>query len=126
MAIVVDEYGCITGLITIEDVLEQIVGNIEDEHDTPENPSIRKHGNHIYSVKALTTIGEFNTFFNANLVAEEVETIGGLIMKNLGHLPERGESIQIDNFNFKVLKGDNRRIYLLQVIIERNHNVKES
>jgi magnesium and cobalt transporter len=124
MAIVVDEYGGITGLITIEDVLEQIVGNIEDEHDTPENPTIRKHGNHIYSVKALTTIEEFNTFFNVNLETEDVETIGGLIMKNLGHLPKRGESIQIDNFNFKILKADNRRIHLLQVIIEQKKSTE--
>lgn len=120
MAIVVDEYGGITGLITIEDVLEQIVGNIEDEHDTPESPTIRKHGKNIYTVKALTTIEEFNSFFQVNLEEHEVETIGGLVMKKFGYLPKRSETIQINNFKIKILKADNRRIQLLQVIIEQN------
>ncbi len=120
MAIVVDEYGSIIGLITIEDVLEQIVGNIEDEHDAPDSLLIRKHSNHIYSVKALTTIDEFNDFFNIKLENNEVETIGGLVMKNFAHLPKRGESIQIDNLIFKVLKADNRRIHWLQVISDKN------
>ena len=124
MAIVVDEYGGITGLITIEDVLEQIVGNIEDEHDTPESSIIKKHGNHIYSVKAATTLTEFNTFFSTNLANKEVETIGGLVIKKFGYLPKRGESMQIENCNFKVLKADNRRIHWLQLIIQSN-SIKE-
>jgi magnesium and cobalt transporter len=120
MAIVVDEYGGVTGLITIEDVLEQIVGNIEDEHDTPDSPLIKKHGNHIYSVKALTTIEEFNTFFSVTFQDDGVETIGGLVIKKFGHLPKRGEAIQIEAFNFKILKADNRRIHWLQVITQPN------
>ena len=120
MAIVADEYGGVTGLITIEDVLEQIVGNIEDEHDSPDSPLIRKHGNQIYSVKALTDIEEFNTFFNTKLASDEVDTIGGLVMKNFGHLPKRGESTKINNLTFKILKADNRRIHWLQLIIDQN------
>ena len=120
MAIVVDEYGGVTGLITIEDVLEQIVGNIKDEHDTTDSPLIKKHANHIYSIKGLTPLEEFNVFFNAELNNDEIETIGGLVIKNFGHLPRRGESIQIGDFNFKILKADNRRIHWLQVITQHN------
>ena len=124
MAIVVDEYGGVTGLITIEDVLEQIVGNIEDEHDTPDSPFIRRHGNHIYSIKALTPIEEFNTFFNANLDVNSADTIGGLVMQHLGHLPKHGEAIELHNFTFKVLKADTRRIHWLQIIIPPEQNQK--
>lgn len=120
IAIVADEYGGVTGLITIEDVLEQIVGNIEDEHDSPDSPLIRKHSNQIYSVKALTDIDEFNTFFNTKLASDELDTIGGLVMQNFGYLPKRGEVTKINNLIFKILKADNRRIHWLQLTIDQN------
>jgi magnesium and cobalt transporter len=115
MAIVVDEYGRITGLITIEDVLEQIVGEIEDEHDTDSTPSISPQAEGTFTVKALTPIEDFNAYFDCSLGEEDVETIGGLIMRNMGRLPKRGESVKVDGFNFTVLRADNRRIYLLSV-----------
>lgn len=120
MAIVVDEYGGVTGLITIEDVLEQIVGNIEDEHDTPDSPFIRRHSNHTYSIKALTPIEDFNAYFKTHLSNHDADTIGGLIMQHLGHLPKLGEIVKIDDFTFKVLKTDARRIHWLQVIVPDN------
>lgn len=115
MAIVVDEYGRITGLITIEDVLEQIVGEIEDEHDTDSTPSINPQAEGVYTIKALTTIEEFNNYFNTALDVEDVETIGGLVMRTMGRMPKRGESLRIGDFQFTVLRADNRRIYLLSV-----------
>lgn len=115
MAIVVDEYGRITGLITIEDVLEQIVGEIEDEHDTDSTPSISPQAEGTFAVKALTPLEDFNAYFNCNLDEENVETIGGLVMRTMGRLPKRGENVKINDFNFTVLKSDNRRIYLLSV-----------
>lgn len=114
IAIVVDEYGGVSGLITIEDVLEQIVGDIEDEHDIDKDVPIRKHKKNYYSIKAITPIEEFNEFFNTHLRDDEFDTIGGLVSKSFGHLPKRGETITIDGVPFTVLRANNRRIQLLQ------------
>lgn len=115
MAIVVDEYGGVAGMVTIEDVLEQIVGEIEDEHDVEESTYVLEHGEGRYTVKALTPIEDFNEFFGTTFSDEEFDTIGGLLLNRLGHLPKRGESAEIDHLAFKVLRADSRRIYLLQV-----------
>lgn len=122
MAIVVDEYGGVAGLVTIEDVLEQIVGEIEDEYDVDEDKFIMKYSNDHYSVKALTPIDEFNEYFNASLDESEFDTIGGLVMKSFGHMPARGESVKIDKYNFTVLRADNRRIHLLQLTLGDNNS----
>jgi magnesium and cobalt transporter len=116
IAIVVDEYGGVAGLITIEDVLEQIVGDIEDEYDFDEavdNIVQEKRG--IYRVKALTEIADFNTAFGTTFSDEEFDTVGGLVLKRFGRVPKRGEQLMIDALNFRVLRADGRRIYLLQV-----------
>jgi magnesium and cobalt transporter len=113
MAIVVDEYG-VTGLITIEDVIEEIVGEIEDEYDIDEEENIFLHGRDRYTVKATTQIEEFNHHFNTNLSDEEYDTIGGLIINDFGHLPKRGETIDFSGFNVKVLRADRRRLQLLR------------
>lgn len=117
MAIVVDEYGNVSGLLTIEDVLEQIVGDIEDEHDTQTDVYIRKHKDTTYSIKAFTPIEEFNAFFDTQLKDDEYDTIGGLVLQALGHLPKRGESITIEGIPFKVLRASNRRIQVLQTTL---------
>lgn len=115
MAIVIDEYGHVAGLVTIEDVLEQIVGDIEDEYDIGEEDKIKKHDDVTYTVKASTPIEEFNEYFGSDLKTDEYDTIGGLLLKGFEHLPKRGETIKIDRFRFKVLHSDNRRIHLLEV-----------
>lgn len=115
MAIVVDEYGKIAGLVTIEDVLEQIVGDIEDEHDFDDENYIKKQSETTYIVKAITPIEDFNEYFEANLDDSESDTVGGILLKAFGHLPNRGENIIYQNFRFKVLHADNRRIRLLRV-----------
>ncbi|MGM0450995.1 MAG: HlyC/CorC family transporter [Pseudomonadota bacterium] len=115
MAIVVDEYGGVAGLITIEDVLEQIVGDIEDEHDVDDDDQIREREHGIYAVKAQTPIEEFNEFFGTDLDEEAFDTIGGLMLKEFGRLPRRGETTAVDRFRFKVLNADNRKIRLIQV-----------
>lgn len=115
MAIVVDEYGGVAGLVTIEDVLEQIVGEIEDEHDVDEDTYIMDHGDNQYTVKALTPIEDFNESFATDFSDEETDTIGGLVMRTLGHLPKRGEILEMDQLQFKVLRADNRRIHLMHV-----------
>jgi magnesium and cobalt transporter len=120
MAVVIDEYGGVTGLVTIEDVLEEIVGDIEDEYDTDDDQVIKKHNENSYYVKALTPIEEFNEYFNANLDDKEAETIGGLVLRGFGHLPKRGESIVIDQYKFKIMRADNRRIHLLHVIPDKS------
>ena len=125
MAIVVDEYGGVAGLVTIEDVLEQIVGEIVDEHDIEEDTYIKKHNDNVYAVKALTPIEEFNHYFFANFSDEEFDTIGGLVMHRFGRLPRRGEVISIDRFRFKVLNADSRRIHLLQVTGRRGVGVQD-
>lgn len=117
MAIVVDEYGGVAGLITIEDVLEQIVGEIEDEHDVEEDDgNIRPFSDNGYIVKALTPIEDFNEFFDVGLPDDLFDTIGGLVTQRFGHLPQKEEQVDLDGFSFKVLSADNRRIRLLQVI----------
>jgi len=117
MAIVVDEYGGVSGLVTIEDVLEQIVGEIVDEHDIDEDTFIKDHGEQNYTIKALTPIEDFNEYFQCNLSQDEFDTVGGLLLNRMGHLPIRGELIQIDGFNFKILRADNRRIHLLYMTV---------
>lgn len=115
MAIVVDEYGGVAGLITIEDVLEQIVGDIEDEHDVDDNDQIREREHGIYAIKAQTPIEDFNEFFGTELDEDAFDTVGGLMLKEFGRLPRRGETTTVDRFRLKVLNADNRRIRLIQV-----------
>jgi magnesium and cobalt transporter len=117
MAIVVDEYGDAAGLVTIEDVLEQIVGEIEDEHDFGEEEYIFRKSDTEYTIKALTPIDEFNDYFYADLDDGQFETVGGLIVHHLGHVPKRGEQVQIGRFRFIVLRADNRRVHLLKLIL---------
>jgi len=115
MAIVVDEYGGVAGLVTIEDVLEQIVGEIEDEHDEEEDEiGIVKRNDGAYVVKALTAVEDFNEHFQAGF-NDEMDTIGGIVMTAFGHVPRRGERISINQFEFEVLRADSRRIHLLKV-----------
>jgi magnesium and cobalt transporter len=115
MAIVIDEYGDLAGLCTIEDVLEQIVGEIEDEHDTEDEAFIKTLDDSSHTVKALTLIEDFNEFFGSNFSAEEFDTIGGVVLSKFGRIPQRDDSIQIGGFMFKVLNADNRQIRLLHV-----------
>lgn len=113
MAIVVDEYG-IAGLVTIEDIIEEIVGEIEDEHDFDEEAFIEQHGGNRYTVQAITPIDEFNDYFGAQLDHDDYETIGGLVINEFGYLPKRGEMIELTGYNVKVLRADKRRIQLLR------------
>jgi magnesium and cobalt transporter len=115
MAIVIDEYGDLAGLCTIEDVLEQIVGEIEDEHDTDDEVFIKTMDGNQFTVKALTPIAEFNEFFDSDFPEEDFDTIGGLVLSQFGRIPQREESMKIGGFLFKVLNADNRQIRLLHV-----------
>ncbi|MDH3532511.1 MAG: CBS domain-containing protein [Gammaproteobacteria bacterium] len=119
MAIVVDEYGGVAGLLTIEDVLEEIVGEIDDEHDPEEAEFIRaegeRNGKPCFAVRALTRVEDFNEFFESDLDDEEYDTIGGLVMHELGRLPRRGEKVRFGGFEFAIVKADRRRIDSLQV-----------
>jgi magnesium and cobalt transporter len=119
MAVVVDEYGGVAGLLTIEDVLEEIVGEIEDEHDDEEVEFIRpdgdRNGRPSFAVRALTRIEDFNEYFTCELDDEEYDTVGGLVMHQLGRLPRRGEKVHFGGFEFAVIKADKRRIDALQV-----------
>ncbi len=116
MAIVVDEYGGVSGLVTIEDILEEIVGEIEDETDFEGNDNfIRKLNQRDYLIKALTPIEDFNGFFDASLNDEEYDTIGGLLMREFGHLPRRNEIATISDYRFRVLNADSRQIHLLRM-----------
>ena len=115
MAIVVDEYGGVSGLVTIEDVIEEIVGEIADEYDTDEDQTIRREGDRQFVVQALTRVQEFNQHFDTRFSDEEYDTIGGLVMHQFGRLPRRGEAVTIDGLEFKVLRADRRRIDQLRV-----------
>jgi magnesium and cobalt transporter len=116
LAMVVDEYGGVCGLVTIEDVIEQIVGEIDDEHDVEDDQTIRRESDREFSVRALTPIAEFNEYFGTAFSDEEYDTIGGLLMQEFGRLPRRGETIQIGELEFRILRADRRRIDLLRVI----------
>ncbi|MDY6991997.1 MAG: transporter associated domain-containing protein [Pseudomonadota bacterium] len=115
MAIVVDEYSGVAGLITIEDVIEQIVGNIDDEHDIDDKIFIRPSHKDTYLVRALTPIEEFNDYFKTQFSDEEFDTMSGLLLQAFGHLPKRGESIELNGFHFEVVRASGRRIHLLRV-----------
>ena len=117
MAIVVDEYGAAAGLVTIEDVLEQIVGDIEDEHDFDEADYVYQRSIRSFTVKALMPIDEFNEYFATDLDKGEFDTIGGLIAHTLGHVPKRGDVIDLQGFRFNILRADNRRAHLLKLLI---------
>ncbi len=116
LAIVVDEYGGIAGLITIEDVLEQIVGEIEDEHDpVDDDGNIRPFDDNAFLVKALTELEDFDQYFPTNFDKYDFDTVGGIVTQRFGHLPQKDEEIIIDNFKFKILSSEHRRIRLLHV-----------
>ncbi len=115
MAVVIDEYGGVAGLVTIEDVLEQIVGDIEDEHDVDDDSFIKQVGENEFIVKALTPIEDFNEHFGSDFSEREFDTIGGIVMQGFGHLPKRNEQLSLQGFSFRILNADNRRIRLLKV-----------
>jgi len=120
MAIVVDEYGGVSGLLTIEDVLEQIVGDIGDEYDVDEGEGIRKEAERVFAVPALTRIEEFNSTFGTRFSDDEFDTIGGLVLHELGRMPRRGEAIEIGGIELKVVRADRRRIETLRVTTARD------
>ncbi|MEM7357500.1 MAG: CBS domain-containing protein [Pseudomonadota bacterium] len=116
MAVVVDEYGAVAGLVTIEDVLEQIVGDIEDEHDFEEEESmIRTLDDGETIIKAVLPVDEFNEHFSSNLIETASDTVGGLISQTLGHVPQRGEITEIDDIQFEIVHADSRRVHLISI-----------
>ncbi|WP_107851575.1 CNNM family magnesium/cobalt transport protein CorC [Oceanimonas marisflavi] len=126
MAIVVDEFGGVSGLVTIEDILELIVGDIEDEYDAEESAEIRQISKRVYSVAALTDIEDFNDFFHTEFSDEEADTVGGMVMHAFGHLPGKGEQVELGGFVFKVAHADRRRLLQLQVKIPDNQETSSS
>src|SRR3984885_2989011 len=117
VALVVDEYGGVSGLVTIEDVIEQIVGEIDDEFDVEDDHNIRKEAERQFTVRGVTRIDEFNEYFGAHLSEEEgFDTVAGLLMKEFGRLPRRGDAATIDGFEFRVTRADRRRIDALRVV----------
>ena len=117
IAVVYDEYANISGIVTIEDVLEQIIGDIEDEYDIHEDDFIKQHTDGSYTVKALTPIEDFNEQFGCHFSDRYVDTVGGVVLGQFGHLPKRDETVVVDGFNFKVLNADSRRIHLLELVL---------
>jgi magnesium and cobalt transporter len=115
MAVVVDEYGGVSGLCTIEDVIEQIVGDIDDEHDIDDDEDIFDEGGGAYLVRALTRIDEFNEYFGTGFDDSDYDTVGGLVIHRLGRLPRRGEDVVVDGWHFRVLRATRRRIDMLQL-----------
>lgn len=120
MAIAIDEFGGVSGLVTIEDILELIVGDIEDEYDEIEDRNIRKLSPSVFTVKALTTIEDFNEIFSTHFSDEDVDTVGGLVMQYFGRLPVKGETVTIEGYQFKVALADKRRIIQLHVTLPDN------
>jgi magnesium and cobalt transporter len=124
MAVVIDEYAGVCGLITIEDVLEQIVGEIEDEYDFDEaDDNIQLDQSGRYRVKAHTAIGDFNAILGTHFGTDEYHTVGGLILHHLGRVPKRNETINLDGLNFLVLRADSRRLYTLLVSLLQDIDV---
>lgn len=125
MALVVDEYGSVSGFVTIEDIIEQIIGDIEDEFDIDEEAYIKEHGDSQYIVKAHMPVEEFNEQLHCEFSDEDYDTIGGIVLANFGYLPKRGEIITLDGFEFKVINADARRIKLLSCVDRRNNPEKQ-
>ncbi|QOL24503.1 CBS domain-containing protein [Thalassotalea sp. LPB0316] len=123
MAIVVDEYGGVSGLVTIEDILELIVGEIEDETDTEIEEDIKHLAGQVYQLKALTELADFNEYFNCEFDEEDADTIGGIVLHEFGHMPQKGEEIEIGDFAFKIVSADNRRIQTIQLTVPKEHEV---
>ena len=115
MAVVVDEYGNVAGAVTIEDVLEQIVGDIEDEYDVEDEDYVNRLDEHNFTVKAVMPVDEFNEYFDAELPEDEFDTIGGIVLHAFGHLPKRDEAVKAHGYAFRVLNADSRRVRLLHV-----------
>jgi len=123
MAIVVDEYGGVSGVITIEDILEQIVGEIEDETDDEIEEEIKHLAGNVYLVKALTELSDFNDYFNCVFDEANADTIGGIVLHQFNHMPQKGELLSVGHFEFKVLVADNRRMQMLQVTVDKAHEI---
>lgn len=117
MAIVVDEYGGVAGIVTIENVLEQIVGEIEDEHDIDDDAPILQRDENTYTIKALTPVEDFNEFFEVDWSDDDFDTVGGHVVNQFGHLPGRNEHITIGRFEFTILRADNRRVHLMHMTV---------
>ncbi|GLX79949.1 cobalt transporter [Thalassotalea insulae] len=123
MAIVVDEYGGVSGVVTIEDILELIVGEIEDETDDEIAEDIKHLAGNVYQVKALTEIADFNEYFSCDFDKTDADTIGGIILHKFGHMPKKGEEIAIDDFEFKITSANSRRIQMLQIAIPKGFQI---
>jgi len=123
MALVADEYGGISGVITIEDILEQIVGEIEDETDDDIEADIKVLAGNVYLVKALTELADFNDYFNTSFDEKSADTIAGIILQKLNHMPQKGEQVSVGDFEFKVMAADTRRMQTLQVTVAKKHKI---
>jgi len=123
MAVVVDEYGGVSGVVTIEDILELIVGEIEDETDDTIEEDIKHLAGQVYQVKAFTELADFNEFFNTEFNEEDADTISGIVLHKFGHMPKKGETVNINEFEFKITAADTRRIQTLQVTIPKKHEI---
>ena len=123
MAIVVDEYGGVSGLVTIEDILELIVGEIEDETDDLIEEDIKHLAANVYQLKALTDLADFDEYFNCQYDDADADTIGGIVLHQFGHMPKRGEQVTIDGFEFKIVSADSRRIQVMQLTIPKHHKI---
>lgn len=123
MALVVDEYGGISGVITIEDILEQIVGEIEDETDEDIEEDFKNLASNVYLVRALTELCDFNEYFNCDFDETDADTIGGIVLHQFNHMPQKGETITLGNFEFKVSAADSRRMQMLQVTVDKAHQI---
>jgi len=123
MALVADEYGGISGVITIEDILEQIVGEIEDETDEDIEEDIKLLAGNVYLVRALTELEDFNEYFNCEFDEKSADTVAGIVLQELNHMPQKGEQLTVGNFDFKVITADTRRMQMLQVTVDKNHKV---
>jgi len=117
MAMVVDEYGGVAGLVTIEDVIEQIVGEIDDEFDVEDELDIRREADGQYAVRGVTRLEQFNDYFGTRLADGDFDTVAGLVMKTLGRLPRRGESVTVDGLEFRVVRADRRRVDMLRLLL---------
>ncbi|NMP31198.1 CBS domain-containing protein [Thalassotalea sp. M1531] len=123
MAVVVDEYGGVSGVVTIEDILELIVGEIEDETDDEIEEEIKHLAGNVYQVKALTDLEDFDEYFNCEFDEADADTIGGIVLHQFGHMPRKGEEVAIGDWEFKVVSADSRRLQMLQITVPKDHEV---